>query len=165
MGWGVAGAVTLGLGISAFSSRNSVYCEPGDKVGSPTPAAPPKGAPANDGFPDAPKSNINLYELSFGSVCGGCAGVFVKKGAKALAFMLGGVFVLLQYLGSASIVKVDWTKAGNRFERLFYRTDATGARHPPTVGSLWRWLVDFLTADFQPRASFIAGFALGIRIG
>lgn len=60
------------------------------------PAAPPKGAPVNDEFPDAPKSNINLYELSFGSVCGICAGVFVKKGAKALAFVLGGVFVLLQ---------------------------------------------------------------------
>ena len=75
------------------------------------------------------------------------------------------MFLITQYLGSASIVKVDWSKAGRRFERLFYRTDASGVRHPPTVGSLWRWLVDFLTADFQPRASFIAGFALGIRIG
>ena len=68
----------------------------GSKSGSPAPSAPPKGVPANDGFPDAPKSNINFYELSFGTVCGLCAGVFVKKGAKALAFMLGGVFVLLQ---------------------------------------------------------------------
>lgn len=27
MGWGIAGAVTLGLGISAFSTRNAVHCE------------------------------------------------------------------------------------------------------------------------------------------
>lgn len=37
-----------------------------------------------------------MYELSFGTVCGICAGVFLKKGAKALAFVFGGVFVLLQ---------------------------------------------------------------------
>ena len=37
-----------------------------------------------------------MYELTFGTVCGICAGVFVKKGAKTLAFVFGGVFVLLQ---------------------------------------------------------------------
>jgi len=30
---------------------------------------------------------------------------------------------------------------------------------------LWNWVVDFLTADFQSRASFVAGLALGLRIG
>ena len=37
-----------------------------------------------------------MYGLTFGTVCGICAGVFVKKGAKALAFVFGGIFVLLQ---------------------------------------------------------------------
>jgi FUN14 domain-containing protein 1 len=37
-----------------------------------------------------------MYELTFGTVCGVCAGVFVKKGVKALAFIFGGIFVLLQ---------------------------------------------------------------------
>ena len=132
-----------------------------------------------------------MYELTFGTVCGICTGIFVKKGAKALAFVFGGIFVLLQvsaaaalhisrdaisevrsntilyeqYLGSASIVKVDWSRAAARFEGLFYTLEANGTRRPPTVYSLWRRLIDFLTADFQPRASFIAGFALGIRIG
>lgn len=64
-----------------------------------------------------------------------------------------------------SVVKVDWARMGRRFENLFYKTDATGVRRPPTVGSLWNLLVDFLTADFQPRASFIAGMLLGLRIG
>lgn len=48
-----------------------------------------------------------MFELSFGAVCGICAGVFVKKGVKLLAFFLGGVFVLLQvsslFISSASI--------------------------------------------------------------
>ena len=44
----------------------------------------------------APRSSVNLYELSFGTVAGICAGVFIKKGAKALAFTFGGIFVLLQ---------------------------------------------------------------------
>jgi FUN14 domain-containing protein 1 len=39
---------------------------------------------------------VNLYELTFGTVTGICAGVFIKKGAKMVAFFLGGVFVLLQ---------------------------------------------------------------------
>lgn len=130
-----------------------------------------------------------MYELSFGTVAGLCAGVFVKKGAKAVAFVLGGVFVLLQvsrptlcsplhdpmylcigasplqYFGSLSLIRVDWVRMSSRFENLFYRTDALGVRRAPTPGSLLRWLVDFLTADFQPRATLIAGFALGLRLG
>ena len=71
----------------------------------------------------------------------------------------------VQYLGSVSIIKVDWSRAAARFENLIYTTETNGIRQPPSVYSLWRWLVDFMTADFQPRASFIAGFALGIRVG
>ena len=64
-----------------------------------------------------------------------------------------------------SIVRVDWNRAGSRFENLFYTKDALGVSRPPNVASLFRWLFDFLTADFQPRASFVAGFALGLRLG
>jgi len=138
--------------------------------------------------PPPPGSSVSLYELGFGTVSGLCAGVFVKKGAKAVAWFLGGIFVLLQvcfwaafnlhrvywphylfsnlkYLGSTSVARVDWERAANKFENLFYTKDASGASKPPNVLSLWNWLIDFLTADFQPRASFIAGFALGLRVG
>ena len=61
---------------------------------------------------------------------------------------------------------MDWKRVAHKFEDLFYTTDsASGARRPPNVFSVWNWLIEFLTADFQPRASFIAGFALGLRIG
>ncbi|EIN07479.1 hypothetical protein PUNSTDRAFT_136159 [Punctularia strigosozonata HHB-11173 SS5] len=146
-----ATVVGVGLGVSALQLSQPLHCEP------PPPAAP---------LPPPPQSSVNVYELSFGTVCGVCAGVFIKKGAKALAFVLGGVFVLLQYMGSRSVVKVDWSAMGSRFENLFYTTDpATGTKRAPNVISLYRWLVDFLTANFQQRASFVAGLALGLRIG
>lgn len=142
-----------------------VFCDP---VRSPTPVVnspPPAPSHAPSGLPPLPESNVNYYQLTFGTVCGICAGVFVKKGAKALAFVFGGIFVLLQYLGQQSLVRVDWGSAAKRFENLFYTTDAAGTKHPPNVGSLFRWITDFLTANFQQRASFVAGFVLGLRIG
>ncbi|KIP09504.1 hypothetical protein PHLGIDRAFT_116299 [Phlebiopsis gigantea 11061_1 CR5-6] len=118
-----------------------------------------------DAVPPPPKSSVNAYELTFGTVCGICAGVFVKKGAKALAFVFGGVFVLLQYFGSLNLVHMDWGRVASRFENLFYTKDAQGVKRAPRVGSLIYWAIDFLTANFQQRASFIAGFALGLRVG
>lgn len=56
-------------------------------------------SPSKRAFEDLPpptKSSVSLYELSFGTTAGICAGVFVKKGAKMVAFAFGGVFVLLQ---------------------------------------------------------------------
>lgn len=73
--------------------------------------------------------------------------------------------MISKYLGSVSLIKVDWAEMASRFENLFYTTDAAGNKKPPTVLSIWKWIVDFLTADFQPRASFVAGFALGLRVG
>lgn len=51
-----------------------------------------------------PTSELSGYQLGFGAVCGVCTGVFVKKGLKAIAFLLGGVFVLMQVSRSPSRV-------------------------------------------------------------
>ncbi|KAH9484235.1 FUN14 domain-containing protein 1 [Psilocybe cubensis] len=153
------GIAVAGVGIGLSTLRKEpVFCD-----------APPPPKATDSIYPDdrppPPVSSVSLYELSFGTVVGLCAGVFVKKGAKAVAWFLGGVFVLLQYMGSASLVRVDWNKAASKFENLFYTKDAAGGTRPPNVLSLWNWMIDFLTADFQPRASFVAGFVLGLRIG
>ncbi|KAJ3551996.1 hypothetical protein NM688_g4391 [Phlebia brevispora] len=159
----VAGVAGLGLGISLWggAAGSEIHCDAVSETG----AMVPTTAPSPATLPPPPESSVNLYELTFGTVCGVCAGVFMKKGAKALAFVLGGIFVLLQYLGSLSLVRVDWTRMSGRFENLFYREDVQGIRRPPSIGSVMRWLIDFLTADFQQRASFVAGFALGLRVG
>ncbi|KAI0362261.1 hypothetical protein OH77DRAFT_1389225 [Trametes cingulata] len=162
------GLASLGLGLT-FLAAPVIYCDPVSSKSAPEVVPPPsqgKAAPVQPSpLPPPPSSRVNFYELTFGTVCGICAGVFVKKGARAVAFVMGGVFVLLQYLGSLSLVRVDWSRAATRFENLFYTKDATGAKRPPNVGSLFRWIIDFLTADFQQRATFVAGFALGLRIG
>ncbi|OBZ75799.1 FUN14 domain-containing protein 1, partial [Grifola frondosa] len=165
------GVVGAGLSIS-FLAAPAIFCDPvdskkpqADAAGSAAPATPSqREVPPLPPLPP-PASSVSYLELTFGTVCGICAGVFVKKGAKALAFALGGVFVLLQYLGSLSLVRIDWGRMSSRFENLFYTKDASGAKKPPNVVSLFRWFIDFLTADFQQRASFVAGFALGLRIG
>ncbi|KAL4265971.1 FUN14 family protein [Pleurotus pulmonarius] len=160
--FGVAG---VGLGLAAVSMP-TVYCDVSDNEKAQRQAADPLADQPKSSLPPPPSSIINVYELTFGSVCGICAGIFLKKGAKAVAFVFGGAFVLLQYFASFSLVRVDWVKMGSRFENLFYTTDpVTGARKAPSIVSLWTWLVEFLTADFQPRASFIAGLLLGLRIG
>jgi hypothetical protein len=54
----------------------------------------PQEVPPHD--PPLPVSSVSFYELTFGTVAGICAGIFIKKGAKAIAWFLGGIFVLLQ---------------------------------------------------------------------
>ncbi|OSX65045.1 hypothetical protein POSPLADRAFT_1038908 [Postia placenta MAD-698-R-SB12] len=162
-----AGVAGVGIGVSLFAAP-TVFCEPAVARASPTTLSQPSGAApfqSAEAAPPPPSSNVHYLELTFGTVTGICAGVFVKKGAKAVAFVLGGVFVLLQYLGSLSLVRVDWSRASTRFENLFYTKDAAGRTKAPNVGSFFRWVIDFLTSDFQQRASFVAGFALGLRIG
>ncbi|KAF7304796.1 SAM-MT-RSMB-NOP domain-containing protein [Mycena kentingensis (nom. inval.)] len=161
-------AVGLGLGLSLYASKPVVYCD-GSRPTSPAlaPSSPTlKPQPERELPPPPLQSSVNTMELGFGTVAGICAGVFVKKGAKLVAFLLGGMFVFLQYTGSLGIVKVDWKAVDLRFRRAFYTVDPkTGEGVAPTVGSVWGRLVHFLTADFQPRASFLAGFLLGLRVG
>jgi len=78
-----------------LSMRVDVPLEPTPQQPSPAVATPPP-VPNDSDLPPPPSSALNLYELTFGSVCGICAGIFIKKGAKFVAFMLGGTFVLLQ---------------------------------------------------------------------
>ncbi|CAE6414257.1 unnamed protein product [Rhizoctonia solani] len=167
---GTVATASVGLGLAAFAGKK-IYCEavvpPTARSSSAAALNPGLGNKGSDPLPPPPKSSVNTYELTFGSVAGICAGVFIKKGVTALAFLLGGIFVLLQYFNAIDITKTNWSAASTRFERLFYSapSEAGEPRRPPTIATLWAWLLDFLTADFPPRASFLAGMILGLRIG
>lgn len=100
---------------------------------------------------------VSIKSLSFGTVCGICAGVFIKKGLRLVAFLLGGTFVLLQYMNANRLVSVNWSALANRYDR------AVGSDR--SVTGVWNGLIHFLTADFQPRATFVAGLLLGFRLG
>ncbi|KLO18650.1 hypothetical protein SCHPADRAFT_993320 [Schizopora paradoxa] len=160
----LGGTVALGLGLTALS-KPEARCEgapspsPNSQLDVPSAPLPPAGVPP------PPRSSVNVYELSFGTVCGICAGVFVKKGVKTVAFLLGGIFVILQYFGSLSLVRVNWSRFQSTFENAFYHVENDGTKRAPTISSLFVWIFDFLTADFPPRATFLAGFLLGLRLG
>ncbi|THH26938.1 hypothetical protein EUX98_g7249 [Antrodiella citrinella] len=162
----LAAVAGIGIALTLYQPASTIHCDdvPGSNGGAPL-AAPSHGPPEPAPLPPPPPSSVNLYELSFGTVCGVCAGVFVKNGAKLLAFAFGAIFVLLQYLGSQSLVRVDWTRMSQRFENLVFTKDAQGQARAPTIRSLLGGIIHFLTADFQQRASFVAGFALGLRLG
>ncbi|AFR93495.1 hypothetical protein CNAG_03995 [Cryptococcus neoformans var. grubii H99] len=161
LGLGIAASLTLTA--LALPSRRA-QCMSGTSAGIAN-APPVAGESRSQLGAKQPQSIVSAYELSFGAVCGLCAGVFIKKGAKALAFLLGGAFVFLQYLSTKSYIQVDWARIGARYDSAFGTKTPTGGYRGPTVGRLWARLVDFLTADFQQRASFLAGLALGIRLG
>jgi uncharacterized membrane protein (Fun14 family) len=124
-----------------------------------------------------PKSDVNLYNLGFGSICGLCAGVFIKKGLKLIAFVLGGGFILLQYLNGQKIINVNWRSLQSRYDSAVNSAagqDAVQINDPASGMSGWRdsravriWnrFVHFLTADFPSRGTFVAGLMLGLRLG
>ncbi|GHJ84439.1 hypothetical protein NliqN6_0841 [Naganishia liquefaciens] len=157
-GLGFVGLQSLGL------SRQEIRC---DSLAAPAPVASGKA----DALPTEPKSILSPYELSLGAICGICAGVFIKKGAKLIAFFLGGVYVLMQYMQSRSFININWSKLSSSYENTFGSLPSTGSsltetkRKLPTVTGVVQWFVDFLTANFQQRASFLAGLGLGLRIG
>ncbi|WRT67363.1 uncharacterized protein IL334_004334 [Kwoniella shivajii] len=154
----------LGIGAAiAFTSLSLTL--PNRQVRCESPFS--SSSPSNTPLPDdpAPGSILSVYELSFGAVCGICSGVFIKKGARAIAFLLGGVFILLQYMSSKSYINVDWSRLSSRYEGAFGTKTATGGYRGPTVGGVWNRIVDFLTSNFQQRASFMAGLVLGLRLG
>lgn len=134
----------------------STHCEPAPVV-----------EPPIDGNP---KSMVNVYQLSFGTICGLCAGIFIKKGLKIIAFVLGGAYILLQYLATKRLIHIDWNSFKNTYsssvDRLAGPVDANQNKFQQLpLMRIWRRTIDFLTTDFQERATFIAGLVLGLRLG
>jgi len=91
-------ALTLGLGLAGFSLVRPASLDAPTAAGvlgsNPNPNVIVVNSRAT--VEDPPESIVSVPQLTFGATCGICAGVFVKKGFKLVAFFLGGVFVLLQ---------------------------------------------------------------------
>ncbi|BGP42382.1 hypothetical protein JCM10449v2_006387 [Rhodotorula kratochvilovae] len=123
-----------------------------------TPAAAPAGGEA--------ESILNLRDLSFGTVSGICVGVFVKKGLRAAAFTLGFVFVGLQYLSSRQFISVNWSALTSSYDRFITsRAGPPVAQGGNRLARVWSGFIDFVGANIQQRATFVAGVVLGLRLG
>lgn len=164
------GSIIAAAGLSAFTSQR-VQCE------SARPYATPSSSPVSvetkgdtTTVSTEPQSIVNVYQLSFGTICGVCAGVFIKKGLKLIAFLLGGCYILLQYLNSQKLVQVNWSAINSRYDKLVGsaagpETGSVRGYSGSTLQRIWNRTTNFLMADFQPRATFMAGLVLGLRLG
>ncbi|GAA6057239.1 hypothetical protein JCM3770_003817 [Rhodotorula araucariae] len=171
----LAVAVALPLGavtLSALSpssrplecASDRTYAEKRAYALSNEPAATPKAAPAS-GDSDA-ESILNLRDLGFGTISGICVGVFVKKGLRAAAFTLGAVFVGLQYLSSRQFISVNWAALTSSYERFITaRAGPPVAQGGNRLARAWSGFIDFVGANVQQRATFVAGVVLGLRLG
>ncbi len=54
-----------------------------------------------------------------------------------------------KYLSSTSYIKIDWSKLSSKYDSAFGTKTTSGGSRAPTVGGVYNWIVDFLTANFQ----------------
>ncbi|SAM79915.1 uncharacterized protein UBRO_02253 [Ustilago bromivora] len=160
------GSLIAAAGLSAFGLQ-SVQCEPARPYAT---ASTPVVVKDDTAVATEPQSIVNVYQLSFGTICGVCAGAFIKKGLKLIAFLLGGCYVLLQYLNSQRLIAVNWSAINSRYDKLVGsaagpETTNVGGYSGSTLQRIWNRTANFLMADFQPRATFMAGLVLGLRLG
>jgi len=149
-----------------------------NSLASPTPATalltPPlarndvvddEEAMGDPALPDGPA--VSFSHLSFSTVLGISTGIFVKKGLKTIAFILGGVFVLVQYLHSRNYLTTSfpsWTYLNNKYESTFDSLIPPDQNKSNRLARLVNAFLDFLLADFPGRATFAMGFMVGLRM-
>ncbi|BGO99927.1 hypothetical protein NBRC10513v2_004155 [Rhodotorula toruloides] len=158
----------LGLSLAfPSSSAGTLQCQPlaSDRSYARAPVTDETDLPPSAAAGEA-ESILSPRDLGFGTVSGICVGVFVKKGLRALAFTLGGIFVLLQYLSSRSLISINWEALTGSYDRLITsRVGPPASKGGNRLGSLWSWFIDFVGANVQSRATFVAGVLLGFRLG
>lgn len=94
--------------------------------------------------------------LGFGGVAGLAVGYAAKKLTKLLALLLGCVFILLQLAAYEGFVTVNWGAVQGRAEHLWSTPQGL-----TLADRLW----DILTANLPFGSGFVAGFALGLKLG
>lgn len=95
-------------------------------------------------------------ELGFGGVAGAIVGYTAKKVTKLVALILGLVFIAVQYLVYIKVVSVDWNTVQHTAEHVW--TDAQGVT---LADHAWQ----VMSANLPFGGAFVAGFALGFKLG
>lgn len=113
--WG--GLAAFCASVTAWSTQR-VWCEE-PNAGAPPPFAADAKRSVDEPLPDpyqqpSPKSIVDAKQLGFGTAAGICSGMFVKKGLKLIAFALGGIYILLQYMSSQVCTALLSSTSGNR---------------------------------------------------
>ncbi|GAA5979981.1 hypothetical protein JCM11641_008253 [Rhodosporidiobolus odoratus] len=154
------------LAFSALDSRKQLDCASDRTYAQGDPAEPAPGSAGGKPVPTEAESILNLRDLGFGTVSGICVGVFVKKGLRMAAFFLGGAFVLLQYMSSRSLIDVNWSALSRSYNSFITkRAGPSASQGGNRLKGITAWFIDFISANVQQRATFVAGIGLGLRLG
>jgi uncharacterized membrane protein (Fun14 family) len=105
---------------------------------------------------ELPNLSPYLGQMTFGGLAGYAVGYALKKVGRALAILLGLLFIALQLLAQAGYVQVDWTRIQRDVEPFLQQ---------PGLQGLWERLLSTLTHNLPFGASFVGGLLLGLRAG
>jgi len=97
-----------------------------------------------------------VASLGFGGVAGLVVGYTAKKVTKVVALILGAAFILVQVLAYKGLITVNWDAVQNSAEQVW--TDPQGMT---LADRLWQ----ILSANLPFGGGFVAGFALGFKLG
>ncbi|TIA92118.1 hypothetical protein E3P99_00725 [Wallemia hederae] len=142
-----AGAIGLAGGAVALNlSSKRVDCETSPESAQ---TAPSPATTSDEGVEEVPQSIVNYKHLGFGSGCG----VFLKKGAKILAFFIGGAFVFLQYMRSQGLIVVKWDNISKRYNASLKRKFEGDEQKGVTVATVWNKLVEYVLSHLLIHAN------------
>ncbi len=95
-------------------------------------------------------------ELGFGGVAGAIVGFTAKKVTKLVALVLGLIFIVIQTLVYLKLVAVDWNAVQHTAEHVWKDTQGV-----TLADRAW----EILIANLPFGGGFVAGFALGFKLG
>jgi uncharacterized membrane protein (Fun14 family) len=95
-------------------------------------------------------------DLGFGGVAGAVVGYTAKKVTKLVALALGLVFIVIQAFVYLELVSVNWPAVQTGAEQVW--SDPHGVTLADRAWSI-------LSANLPFGAAFVAGFALGFKVG
>lgn len=95
-------------------------------------------------------------ELGFGGVAGAVVGYTAKKLTKLAALILGLIFLVIQGLVYLKFIAVDWNAVQNTAGQVWQDS------HGVTLADR-AW--DVISANLPFGGGFVAGFALGFKLG
>lgn len=94
--------------------------------------------------------------LGFGGVAGAVVGYTAKKVTKLVALALGAAFILVQVLAYNGFISVNWGAVQH---------SAAGVWSDPAGVTLADRAWQMLTANLPFGGGFVAGFAVGFKLG
>lgn len=101
-------------------------------------------------------SQLPLGQLGFGGMAGLVVGYAAKKIAKLAALLLGLLFILVQLLAHYGYISINWGAVESSATQVW--SDPSGVT---LADRAWAMLTDNLPFG----SAFVAGFALGLKLG